>query len=48
MKKIKIAVLGAGDRGFDYGEYALNHPHEVDHSTHIMSEPISIKNQKNK
>ena len=29
MKKVKIAVIGAGQRGMNYGGYALRYPHEV-------------------
>ena len=29
MKKVTIAVIGAGQRGINYGSYALRYPHEV-------------------
>jgi len=29
LKKVTIAVIGAGQRGDNYGNYALRHPHEV-------------------
>ncbi len=29
MKKVMIAVIGAGQRGVNYGEYALRYPYEV-------------------
>jgi len=29
LKKVTIAVIGAGQRGVNYGNYALRHPHEV-------------------
>ncbi|MFD0696794.1 Gfo/Idh/MocA family protein [Paenibacillus sp. GCM10027628] len=30
MKKVKVALIGAGLRGVNYLEYALQHPHEVE------------------
>ncbi|MEC0173659.1 Gfo/Idh/MocA family oxidoreductase [Paenibacillus favisporus] len=30
MKKVKVALIGAGLRGINYLEYALSHPHELE------------------
>lgn len=38
MSKIKVALIGAGQRGVNYLEYALQHPHEVE--VVAVAEPV--------
>lgn len=41
MRPIKLALIGAGDRGFAYGKYALDHPDEV--SFVAVADPIAVR-----
>lgn len=42
MEKVKVALIGAGQRGKDiYGEYALNHPENIEFVA--VAEPNEIK-----
>lgn len=41
MHPVKLALIGAGDRGFAYGKYALDHPDEV--SFVAVADPVAVR-----
>ncbi len=43
MKKIKLAVLGCGDRGNVYASYALSHPDEAEVVAVCDVDPVALK-----
>jgi predicted dehydrogenase len=43
MDRIKLALIGAGNRGFAYGKYALDHPDEVNFVA--AADPVSIRRE---
>src|SRR5690606_34173515 len=40
MSHVTLALIGAGDRGFAYGKYALDHPDEVRFVA--VADPIAV------
>ena len=41
MSHVTLALIGAGDRGFAYGKYALDHPDEVRFVA--VADPIAVR-----
>mgnify|MGYP005834586491 FL=1 len=41
MSQVTLALIGAGDRGFAYGKYALDHPSEVRFVA--VADPIAVR-----
>ena len=41
MKHVTLALIGAGDRGFAYGKYALDHPDEVRFAA--VADPVAVR-----
>jgi predicted dehydrogenase len=41
MHRVRLALIGAGDRGVVYGKYALDHPDDV--SFVAVADPVAIR-----
>jgi predicted dehydrogenase len=43
MRLVKLALIGAGNRGFAYGKYALDHPGEVQFVA--VADPVEVRRE---
>src|SRR3989304_6357314 len=43
MHQIRLALIGAGDRGFVYGRYALDHPDDVQFVA--VADPVAARRE---